>query len=627
MEPRALVPYRTSALTGAAWCLALCGKGRTIDVKGKNIQIRGTQVTYEMPRNYQLPIRSFTVSEQATFTGLHSFLLGLCGRYDRQDIYALRSGCKSGEIPHSITAVYASERDFGQKGVAPLLLYLKSHLVPINPSPFDFFVNGILREWAKTGITSYANEYQKLMMTVFAFCKIAPPESDGYFAEISYLVRGEHLLQKILKDPAKAEEFKRFSKRPFEITRSWRYIPFLHFLAHDRLAEGIRNKTKIRILDVGGGMYLKEHGSPAGRYLIKKLQEMFPDKNFELVVTDVHFPVEYADLQQRGTISFDKDRVFAPRSIAYVNHSITEGPYRGEDGKGFDLVICNRVLTQPHFENDPVARETASKNLRASLRDENSILFLDQGQSDWVEIWQQGQASGEEELRRTLLTRIDHWFLACNLYIATNPNLIMGDRAAKQLLSAFLAENVPVFDWATTAKYFKTLMDPDRRQAAILWRIIKPKTNAYQKITEKMKREELPDILMTLRANSPAFRNELKKIIDRIARPDSFDLKGSEELQKWLAQFGYELDLPTVFSTKIIYRNLDKKIPAAVGLFEGFFELGGHIESVKKIKETEKIRKYELVVSFYNSDHPGKKHKVQITYTKEPNYINVEQVD
>ncbi len=545
----------------------------------------------------RIPMHSFRLTGTPTADGIFLFLTGMA----RNHYEVIRAGCKTGLIPRSVNDVEVS----GERTVYfPVLGYLRLNFIPVNPSPVDFFANEIFRSWVERERTttgsritdSYLNAWQALVATAFAFRNQVPPVSDSFFAERTYSRQGEKLLAEIAADPASRDRFRTFATRSLDITRPTRYIQFLNYLVNSDIGQRVLRKQKIRILDVGGCPYSKTHGAPAARYLLETLEGLYPDKEFEIVVADKFYPHSFP-IQ-----GVEKD--VEHQNITYMQGDIAAG---SPEEAGFDVVICNRVLTEPHFQKNPDQYEAARRNLYASLRDGDSVLFLDQGYSHWIEIWRRNESDISHDRYYALMSRIDLWFLVSTLKLFSDPRLKLQDAKA-QLSQIYGEDGVPPHLWATAAKYFKSLMDADDRQAVILWRICL-KTDGSP-ITPALKDEAIPQFLRRL---GRSVREEAKMLIDRVSNPETVDLRGLNRLDAILAQIGLKVNRELLFTSKLQTTSLDREITAALGIEESFLRMDGVINKVTVISSTSSSRKYLVEFHLYNDIEPLKPRKVAVT--------------
>jgi len=587
--------------TRLALTLASRHAGRSVELLGggsgdARIVDCDDRVRVILPEEPLVPIELFQLTQDPSVEGLMLFLNGMF--YNNYPM--IRDGCKNGLIPASVDYV---ELKHESPFYFPILGYLRLHFVPVNPSPLDLYCNEIFRDWFLTHgvrvVDTYLNAYQSLIATVYAFHERAPLKSDSYFAERAYSEQGENMLAAMLRSKRLSQDFLEFAASGLDITRPIRYIHFLNYLLSSDIGKRLLKKRNIRILDVGGCPYSSEHGAPAARYLLETLQRIFPRKRFEMVVSDKFYPTSFP-ITPEGEVDS------AHPNLKYVQGDICVG---SPERSSFDIVICNRVLTEPHFQGPDNFHhyEAARENLYQSLRGKNSVLFLDQGHSHLVEVWTKRTKTIAEGRYHALINRIDNWFLVSQLKIASDPRLKLKD-AGRQINQIYSEKGIPPFLWATAAKYYKSLSDHDKRQAVILWRICT--VSDGRPITREIKDRGIEEFLGGL---SSGVRREVMTLIDRISNPHTIDLRGIARLDSILSRFGLKIDRKILMFSKLQTTSLDREITASLGMEETFFELDGMIDSVKLLSTTKAKRQYVVGFRLFKTREPFKVRKVMIT--------------
>ena len=562
----------------------------------------GFTTVLTLPYSTKIPLTSFKLTDNPTAKGIREFLSGMI----KNDFKTIHDNCKPEAEDRITNSIMTVQVQCPQTVFFPIFGTLKANFIPINPSSLDLFCNEIFREWLyKEGSSrvadSYNNAYQSLIATAFAFKHtdptILPPMSDAYFSEIAYLEQGEALLQEIMYDRNQRDDFRAFAKQGLDISRPTRYLHFIDYLVSSNIGQLLLERDNIRILDVGGCPYSPEHGAPAARMFIETLQHMYPGKTFNMVVSDKYFPKSFTF---SGPSVVDTKHA----NITYSKGDIVKG---SPEENGFDIVICNRVLTEPFFQDNLKNYEAARNSLYNSLKDKNSILFLDQGSSHWVEIWQKTAKNISHGRYYALMNRIDNWFLVATLKLASDPRLKLRD-AKTQISKKYGDAGVPPFLWSTAAKYFKSLKDNNERHAVILWRIC-IKTDG-KPINKALKNEGISDFLRKL---SPLDRQLVQTTIDHISNPETIDLRDIDRLDEILSQINLKIDKETLFFSKLQTTVLDSAITAALGLERPFLQMGGVINKVSVKSSGTSKREYYVEFRLYGSDEPLKLHRVIVT--------------
>jgi hypothetical protein len=515
------------------------------------------------------------------FRGLNILLKGL----HHQSRPIIRKGVRKGIIT-SIDYLRVPQAYMDNNpGIVGLF---ENYGIPVNPNEFDLYISQVTRGWR-----SYVglNRFDCLINTARAFLGLPPYEFDSFTAKPGYYKEAGFLLGEIYDHHS--EEFSRFAKTKKEITFSRRYLPIIdvlmhylngeNLLAHPAIKAFVTSELKwpkaygggekiIRILEVGGAPYSLEHGAPAIRHVLEKLKQTFPDIRFEITVTDINFPEEFG-IKSPGDSR--PDNIYP--EITYKYHDIITTPIND-----FDIAICSRVLTQEHFTGE--SKRAAIANLYKSIKP-GGLLFLDQGEAPWMEIWLKRMSSVEKDRFLGLLNRIDLWFLVEQLEIFRQP---------KKYLKKYFNKTCNETERRIIAKYYPTLLDPDRSQAVLLWRLCIQ--NKGKRVKSKIKNVTLPRFLSYLRESNLGLRTRLEVMIDTLANPNIVDLSAIEELNGLLSAYRIplEVDLTQLMKSKLELTGLHELIPEAIRKSDrvkdfpegNFFELDGIIHRVEVDTET-----------------------------------------
>lgn len=537
-----------------------------------------------------------------SLTGVASFIdyyrtvnLIMKGAYYK-DINIFKYGLKESysmyrKISRDVASIFLPK----QCATPSIIGLLESYNIRKDANGFNLFLYHAAKTWDHS-----MNTYDRLINTTRAFLKKAPPMHDNYSEKQKMLAETKEDLKKIYNDEHKKPDFiKEANNHPRDITFANRYLPIaeiiINYLKGNDLLDHplIKNfgkgsevlwkgkgteKPRIKILEVGGAPYSVKHGAPALRQLLEVLKKQFPGITFEVTVTDIEYP-EGFEISKSTPKHLRRDEKH--KEITYRYHDITTGNIHG-----YDIVICSRVLTQKYFDREKPSTRKNYVSARNSLYDAlipGGVLFLDQGQSHFMEVWRKREEKIDEDNYVGLVYRIDNWFMVDQLKIFGEPNKYL-----RKYFKGECDEN----ERRIIAKYFSVFNDPDKIQANLLWKICMP--NSPVAIHEDLKEKLLPGVLHRIRITQPLQRKQMDLIIYSLANLKEVDLSDVEALNRMMNENGlpFEVDKVKLMEAKLERCGLSTMIPRAIRtsardivLPEGdFFALGGMITDVE-VKE------------------------------------------